>query len=377
MAPDQKKIYIISLLGIAVLLLALFAPMGMGRPLAAVLLLPVAAAACLFIRKRRALSLHAKMVLLLMAVIGALYLMGYYVSGLFVGFTKTGYGLKPDVIMTLILPIGMIIVTTELIRYVLCAQEKTGAAVFAYLICLVADVLICSNLAGISNFATFMDVVGMTLFPGLLYNLLYNYLSARYGWKPNLAFRALTVWIFYWIPYGSAISQSLLAFVNLLLPIAIYLFIDALYEKKRRYALGKKNRVSRIVSRALTALVLILMIGTVMLVSNHFTYGAYVIATESMTGELNKGDVAICERYEAQFIQEGQIVAFERSDSVVVHRIVDIKIVNGITQYYTQGDANENRDAGYITDGQILGLVKAKVPLLGYPSLWLRSLFAH
>ena len=375
MAPDQKKIYIVSLSAIAVLLLALFAPAGMGRPVAAVLLLPVAAAACISIKKRTALSLNSGTVLLLMGTIGALYLMGYYVSALFVGFTKTGYGLKADIIFRLTLPIAGIIVASELLRYVLCAQKDKGATFFAYIICLLGDVVICANLAAITNFSTFMDVVGLTLFPGLLYNLLYNYLSLRYGWKPNLLFRGLTVWAFYLIPYGSAVADSLMAFINLMLPIAIYFFIDSLLEKKRRYALQKVSRVSRIASKALTVLALMIMIGTVMLVSNHFYYGAYVIATDSMTGELNKGDVAICERYEEQFIAEGQVIVFEQSKSVIVHRVVDIQIINGITRYYTKGDANEDLDAGFITDADILGLVNYKLPFLGFPTLWMRSLF--
>lgn len=375
MTPDKKRIYIVSVSGLAVLLLTLFTPVGMGRPLAAALLLPTAVASCVFIKKRVALSIHSGTVLLLMAAIGALYLMGYYVSGLFVGFTRTGYGLKADIIFDLTIPIGVIIVCTELIRYVLCAQKNRLASIFAYLICLLGDVLICSTLVGMANFAIFMEVVGHTLFPGLLYNLLYNYLSLRYGWRPNLVFRGLTVWAFYLIPYGSAISYSLLGFVNLMLPIAIYYFIDALFEKKRRYALNNTSRFSRITSKVLTVLALIFMIGTVMLVSNHFHYGAYVIATESMTGELNKGDVAICERYEDQFIPEGQVIVFEKNNSVVVHRVVEIKIINRITQYYTQGDANEDLDTGFITDAEILGLVNYKVPYLGYPTLWLRSLF--
>lgn len=375
MALDKKRIYSVSLLALAVLLLALFAPVGMGRPLAAVLLLPTAGAALFFIKKRTALSLNSPTVLLLMGVMGALYIMGYYVSALFVGFTKTGYGLKADILSHFIIPIGCIIVATELLRYVLCAQRDKATTIFAYFIGLLGDILIRSNLAGITNFATFMEVIGLALFPGLIYNLVYNYLSARYGWKPNLLFRLLTTWVFYLIPYGSALSDSLLAFIHLLIPIAIYYFIDSLFEKKRHYAREKASRFSRITSKILTVLVVIIMTGTVMLVSNHFKFGAYVIATESMTGELNKGDVAIFERYDDQFIKEGQVIVFEQNKSVTVHRVVEIEIINGITRYYTQGDANEDRDAGFITGGQIIGLVDHKLPFLGFPTLWMRSLF--
>lgn len=375
MASDKKKIYIVSLSALAALLLALFAPAGMGRPLAAVLLLPAVAAAFLFIKKRTALSLNAPTVLLIMGTLGALYLMGYYVSAIFLGFTKTGYGLKADIIFRLTLPIAAILVFSELLRYVLCAQRDRLATAFAYLICLLADVVICSNLAGITNFATFMEVLGMTLFPGLLYHLLYNYLSLRYGWQPNLLFRALTSWVFYLIPYGSAIADSLVAFINLLLPIAIYFFIDSLFEKKRRYALQKVSRFSRTVSTVLTILVLVIMLGTVMLISNQFRFGAFVIATESMTGELNKGDIALYERYDDQFIAEGQVIVFEQSKSMIIHRVVDIQVINGTTRYYTKGDANEDLDTGYITQADIVGLVDHKLPFLGFPTLWMRSLF--
>lgn len=375
MESDKKKIYIVSLSALAALLLALFAPVGMGRPLAAVFLLPAVAAAFLFIKKRTALSLNAPTVLLIMGTLGALYLMGYYVSAIFLGFTKTGYGLKADIIFRLTLPIAAILVFSELLRYVLCTQRDRLATTFAYLICLLADVIICSNLAGITNFATFMEVLGMTLFPGFLYHLLYNYLSLRYGWQPNLLFRALTSWVFYLIPYGSAIADSLVAFINLLLPIAIYFFIDSLFEKKRRYALQKVSRFSRTISTVLTILVMVIMLGTVMLISNQFRFGAFVIATDSMTGELNKGDIALYERYDDQFVAEGQVIVFEQSKSMIIHRVVDIQVINGTTRYYTKGDANEDLDTGYITQADIVGLVDHKLPFLGFPTLWMRSLF--
>ena len=128
-------------------------------------------------------------------------------------------------------------------------------------------------------------------------------------------------------------------------------------------------------SKLLTSVVVIIMIGTVMLVSNQFRYGALVIATESMTGELDKGDVVIFESFEGQHIPEGQVIVFEKYNTTVVHRVVDIKIINGIARYYTKGDANEDNDMGYITNAEIVGLVNYKIPTVGYPTLWLRSLF--
>ena len=375
MTVDRKKLYINSSSILAVLLLALFAPMGSGRIIAAFVLLPSAILIPLFIKNRTALSINSHQVWLIISVIGLLYFVFYYVSAVYFGLTKTGYGLKSDIILEFIIPIAIVIIGTEIARYVLCAQKDKWANAFAYLIALTADVLICATIPAMTNMATFMEVIGLTLFPGILYNLLYNYLSVRYGFVPIIIYKAFTVWAFYLIPYGSAISYSLISFINMLIPIAIFLFIDSLYERKRRYALGNTSKFWRVMSKVLTVIVIILMIATIMVISNQFYIGAYVIATDSMTGELNRGDVAIYERYEEQLIIEGQVIVFEQSGSVIVHRVVDIEIINGITRYYTKGDANEDRDAGYIFDSDIIGLVTYKLPLFGYPTLWVRSLF--
>ena len=375
MPIDKKKLYVFCFSVLAILLSILFAPNGSGKIIAAIFLLSMAAVAHFLIKKRAILSMHSRVVFGLMGVIGLLYLMLYYISALRFGFTKTGYGLIPDIIFRLTLPIAIIIVSTEIIRFILCSQADKIASTASFFICLVADVLICSTFRGITNYATFMDVVGLTLFPGILYNALYNYLSVRYGIFPILIYRAFNVWIFYLIPYGSGISNSLIAFINLILPMVIFFFIDSLFEKRRKYALGQTSRIAKITSKIITAVAAVIMVGTVMLISNQFKYGALVIATESMTGEINKGDIVITESYDKQSIPRGQVIVFEKNGSMLVHRVVDIQFINGTKRYYTKGDANEDMDAGFVTDSEIVGLVNHKIPVIGYPTIWLRSLF--
>lgn len=375
MAIDRKKLYIISSVTLAVLLLTLFAPMGRGRIIAAILLLPLAIISLINVKKRVALSINEKQVLLLVSFIGFLYFSFYYISAAYFGLVKSGYGIRPVIIFDFILPIAIIIVSVELIRHVLCVQGEKWGKVFAYFISLTSDVLICATIPSMTNMATFMDVIALTFFPGILANILYNYLSVRYGFWPNIIYKAFTVWAFYLIPYASAISDSLLGFVNLILPIAIFIFIDSLYEKKRKYALGNASVLRKILSKILTVVALIIMLGTVMLVSNQFTYGAYVIATPSMTGELNPGDVALYEELDERPVIEGDVIVFDKDGVVVVHRVEKIETINGITRYYTKGDANEDMDAGYILRSDIIGHVDNKIPYIGFPTLWIRNLF--
>ena len=373
---DKKTIQIVSVSVFAALLLALFLPLGeSGRIVAAILLLPAAVFVPLLIKKREIYSINKNQVLMIMTVIALVYVMLYYLSGLKFGFYLNPYKLSFNILLKYILPIAAIIACTEIIRAVMMAQQSKLAKVFCYFACVAADVLIVSNIPSVTSFNRFMELVAGALLPAILSNFLYQYLSKRYGIYPGLVFRAITTLHLYIFPVRSGIAETLVNFVRLLLPIAIYLFIDSLYEKKKRFALGNTSRVARIASTVLTVVVLIILTGTVMLVSNQFKYGALVIATDSMTGELNRADVAIFERYDDHAVEQGQVIVFDKDNVVTVHRVAKIEIINGVTRYYTKGDANEDNDAGFIVDSDIVGVVNYKVPYLGYPTLWMRSLF--
>ena len=106
-----------------------------------------------------------------------------------------------------------------------------------------------------------------------------------------------------------------------------------------------------------------------------FGYQLYVIATPSMTGELNQGDVALYERLDDRPVEEGEVIVFDKDGTVILHRVEKIETINGITRYYTKGDANEDMDGGYIHRSDIIGHVNFKIPYIGFPTLWVRNLF--
>lgn len=373
MNADKKVLYTITASTLAVLLVTLFLPGEYsGRITAAIILIPIAVASWYFIKKRSAPSINARQVLMLMCIIGAVLLMLMYLTGIGFGFVKNPYA-SFEVFFTHLLPTAVIIVASEYFRYVIRSQGDAVADVLCYVSCVVAETLIFGNIYYVISFNRFMDFMAMTLFPAVISNLLYHYMSSRHGFYPNMAYRAIITLYTYIIPYKPAISDSLLSFARLLIPLAIYLFIDSLYEKKRRFALEKKSKLAI----PITVVAVAIMLFTVMVISNQFFIGVYVIGTPSMTGELNKGDAAIYERYDDQTVTEGQVIAFEKDGVVVVHRVVDIQIINGQKRYFTKGDANDDIDAGFIYDSSILGIVNFKIPYIGYPTLWLRSLFVR
>lgn len=369
---DKKVLRTISVSAFAVLsLFLLLQGEHSGRIAAMVALALTGLCVHFFIKKRSILSIYKKQILLLMTVISIFSLVLLYVTGLAFGFVRSAYA-RPNFFWTRALPAGIIIVLSEYIRSVLRAQNDRWADVFGYLLCVIAEVLALGNITQLTTSNQFMDFVGIVLFPAIVSNILYHYLSKRYGMLPNLVYRLLLSLYVYIIPFQSAMPEAILAFIKIIVPLIAYAFIDALYEKKIRYALKKKTKFGAII----TVLFAIVMACVIMLISNQFRFGALVIATPSMTGELNVGDVAIFEQPADPAVQEGQVIVFVKDNTVVVHRVVNIQTINGRTRYYTKGDANEDLDSGFLYQSNITGCVRYKIPFVGYPTLWFRSLFA-
>ncbi|MBO5212713.1 MAG: signal peptidase I [Clostridia bacterium] len=370
MTRDKKILYAISLSTLAALLLTLFVPQSSSRIIAAILLLLSAVLSTIFIKKRSILAIEKRQVLLIMATIAVMSIVLYFLTALYFGFRNSGYRMSWQLIWVYIIPITAIIISIEIVRSILLAQNNKKVTVIAYFIGVTTDILVISNLVNINTFNKFMDVLGLAFLPAIITNLFYHYISKRYGRYPNIVYRLIISLYPYIIIYRSAMSDSLLAISRIIIPMLMYWFISALYEKKKRYALKRHGKLGYI----FVGVFAVVMISIVMLISCQFRYGALVIGSESMTGELNKGDISIYEQYDGHIIEKGDVIVFEKDGTRVVHRVVDIKRINNVNRYYTKGDVNEHFDTGYITDGNIIGVTKMKVAYLGYPTIWLRNL---
>ncbi len=370
MTKDKKVLWSISILIFAVLFAALFIGVQSSKILTACLLVPLTALTCILIKKRSSLSINKKEVLLLSSVLAVIFAVLTQMTGIYFGFYKNPYFVSLNIFLTVILPTAAIIVTTEMIRAVMLAQKDHLASVSAFLSCVLAEVLTFSNITGIKNMNLFMDMIGMTLFPAAIANIYYHYVSRRFGMLPNIAFRLVTSLYTCFLPQVTAIPDALFACIKIFLPIVILALVSALFEKRKKNAVQKGKKLSAVGM----VVAMLIVISLAMLISCRFRFGALVVATESMTGEINKGDMIIYERYEDQEIKEGQVIVFTVNDRKTIHRVVEIKNIGGETRYYTKGDANDDRDGGYRVDEDIVGLTDLKVAFVGYPTLWLREL---
>ena len=367
---SKKVVYAISLIIFAALLAVFFLPLKDSKILTACVLTVLTAVTLFFIRRRATASVSKKEVLMLSAILGILSVVLVQMSGSFFGFYENPYSITSKLILNTVFPLAVIIVTTEIIRNVMLAQNNRFVSFMAFLSCLIAETLTFSNVAGITTFNRFMDLVGLTLFPAISSNIYYHFSSRRYGAFPNIVFRLITTLYIYFIPTETAMSDAVLSIIKLVLPMIMYALVSALFEKKKKKVRQKGKKLSTFTSILSSAAI----VAIAMLISCQFRFGAIVIATDSMTGEINKGDMIIYERYDGQNIEEGQVIVFTKGESLIIHRVVRIDRVGKEVRYYTKGDANNGEDAGYRIESDIVGLTDIKLPGVGYPTLWLREM---
>ena len=368
---DRKYLYFITAALLALLIPTLFISTGYVRVAGAVVLIAFTALFHFTVKKRSILSLYKNQVFYLVLVIAVFYLTLLYLSGIYFGYERAVYSLSFNALAINIIPTVCVVIATEILRRILLAQDDKCAGVLSFLVGIISELFFVSGFSNIGNMDRFMDVLAMAFLPSVTVNVFYHHTSKRYGAKPVIAYRLIMSLYVYVITVVPRTSPIINAFFKLVTPLIAYAFIYVLYAKKKRRATKRTSKWSYVV----TAFSATIMAAIVMLVSCQFSYGMIVVATPSMTGTINVGDAVIYERYEDHIIAVGDVIVFKDGDNKIVHRVDEIEKINNVVRYYTKGDDNDERDFGYITKSDIVGMVRVKVPYIGYPTIWIRSVF--
>ena len=94
-----------------------------------------------------------------------------------------------------------------------------------------------------------------------------------------------------------------------------------------------------------------------------------VVLTGSMQPRIAPGDVVLSAPLAPGDVQAGRVLWFTDPDRgiTLVHRATQIADDGSIT---TQGDANQSPDATPITEADVLGLPRLRIPVVGLPVIW-------
>lgn len=382
MKKNIVKLYILELLLMIILFIALLVSNKINYIILALILFVYSIVVGLNFKKKKILSTYKEQVNFLMIGFALIYLGIFYLLGLFIyNFSASPilFGFKS--LYRYIIPLIVIIFSTEVIRFSLLSQDakirifKVNidlTKVITFINMVFVDLVIYSGIYDITNFSEFLTVVGFILFASVSCNLFYNYISTRYGKSGIIAYRLITVLYVYLIPVIPNMYIYFRSFLRMIYPYLLYLILEHTYSKTD-FAVSYNDRKKNILS--ITGLIVIMALIT-MLISCQFRYGILVIGSESMTGAINKGDAVVFESYDNQTIEKDQVIIFDKGTIRLVHRVIDIKNVNGQLRYYTKGDANKEIDTGYVTKKDIIGITKFRVVYIGYPTIWVKELFS-
>lgn len=318
-------------------------------------------------------SRYNKDIILSILIYIAIYYITTYLFGLFIGFNKNVYSSNIILILKNIVPIIILIPLSELLRYIINSKIKDnyillGLSIFVFTL---IDTTITIQASSFKNFYDTLKVIGLFILPSLSKNYLLTYLTIKVSYKPNLVYRYLMELPKYILPIVTSFGVYIESVIYISFPIIVFIIIynDFKKREKKNIILSSKFKKN---TKFIYYIVTIILITVVSLTSGYFKYQAIVIATGSMTPNINKGDMVVIEKVapkDAKKLKEGEVLAFKREDKIVVHRIYKIYTSGNEIFFKTKGDHNNAPD-GYLTEAkEILGTVKFNIRYIGYPTV--------
>ncbi len=325
-----------------------------------------------FFKFRRFNGKNKNIIILVMLLIGILQIGIYYIIGMFNGFSNNAIMMSINRFLNVIFPMILILTIIEYLRYQMIYKEEGKLSL---ILCTILFILIDINLFG--TFVNFNDLnstlnfFGIVLFPSIINNIVFNKITIKYGYKPIIIYRIITIISLYVLPIIPNMNMLLRSICRIIIPLIIFLLISYMFDRVTFENIVRKKRNINI-STLILIIIIIIMSG---LISCSFKYGLIAVGSGSMSGAINIGDAVLFEKYNKQKLEIGDIIIYNKDNKNIIHRIVEIGIFNDDYVYVTKGDKNKYVDSGYVYRKDIVGVVNKRIKYLGLPSIWVRSLF--
>lgn len=318
----------------------------------------------------------------LLVVLGTtIILMGaFYMLGFKTGFSNSYSSIFKNYISPIAwIKVFLIVGLSELIRYVVvnieCRKKFFNFSYQALMVIILffVEMNIATKSYNFSSFNQLYEFFALIFVQSISKNLLLNYVTKRYGIKPCLCYRLIMDLYIYILPIVPKINVFIEGVILLVFPYVVYSLLKSLENHNKLEPIRKTkkhNKISTIIFSVVFAVL-------VALVSREFEYAMIAIGSESMTGTVNKGDAIVYKKYhqDTDTLKEGDIIVYVKENVTIVHRIYRIYNLDGETVYQTKGDYNENADNWVVKKGDITGMVKFRVLLIAWPSVYLNEIF--
>lgn len=293
------------------------------------------------------------------------YFFCIYAIGLVNGFLNNSYDLKiHSILSNVVFPI-LIIISTELFRYAFVKANKKNKLLLIIITILlfIFDANFYIRIESLSSFDKIFSTFTTIVLPIALKHALMTYYVYHGDYKTTIVYRMITELYVYLAPIQPNMNNLITSIASISLP-----FICLLASTKKIEGDDVIYRSSKSFFRIIDIPIILLLVFTICVVFGIGPYKLIGIETGSMTPKYNIGDGIIVDKtVDPTTLKVGDVIVYENKNKVlVVHRIVKINMDNS---FVTQGDANPTPDMLYVTQEQVRGIVRLKIPFIAYPAL--------
>ena len=326
--------------------------------------------------KERMLDKKKKIGIMIFLAVG--FLIIEFGLGLILGFQKSLYSTKFTTLIRNILPVLILVITSEMFRYQLCTKGDRNIFVLVLNVIMFTTVDILMqihlyNLDELSDIILMLVTVGTT---SVCRNILLCNCSYKYGYTLTLVYSLIYSVYVYFVPIFPNYNGFIKTVIRIISPIITMLMINNLFRDKAKKE--EYDRKHNIISKTLTLILVVVLISVIVLVSNLFRFWAVSIASGSMSPTIDIGDIVIVDKMyqkHPEKLKNGDILVFRVKDKLYTHRITNI--LNVDSEYYikTKGDREgQEEDFWTVREDDVVGVVKFKIKYIGYPTVWLNEL---
>lgn len=303
------------------------------------------------------------------------FLILLYGIGLFTGYLRNSYSLSPLMILKNTVPVILTIIISEVLRSNLCRKGENNKLILISIIVLftLVDMVLSIHLYDIKSLGGILGILTVTMIPSIFKNLLLNDLSLKFGYLPGIIYSLIFGLYFYIMPIVPNLNDYMTSTVMFLIPLALMILVDKRFasEEEEEEDLRDKKYINKAINGVLIAIMAIM----IALFSNLFPVWIAAVGSGSMEPTIMIGDAIIVDKTVAKDpnkLTVGDVLVFKIKDTIYTHRIIEIKEINGKKAMITKGDREGQAvDTWVVTNENIIGRVKFKIPYVGWPTVWL------
>lgn len=304
-----------------------------------------------------------------------IFLILYYLFGIIIGYAESKNYLTLYGLTIFIIPTILKIVFKEHLRNSLLTKSGNNKFLIIYtlLLFIMIDILPSLSMLKINGHDIFI-FIALVLLPSITVNIFATYINIKVGYMPVIIYLLILSLYQYIVPIVPDPNEYLKAIIDFVLPILILFIVR---KNINKYS-DEDEEIDRNYNKSIiviSIIPIILVIFIVYFISGYFKYYALAIASGSMHPAFDRGCIVIIEQVNDKYdnynkLNEGEIIAYRTEKNIIVHRLIRIVNTGDELIYYTKGDANSDEDDYLIKKENIIGMVRFKIPYIGYPTVW-------